>query len=426
MTSPAAMPSLHQGGEAADVIVVGAGIAGICTALDLQRRGARVTLVDAAEPGSGASFGNAGIIVNTNLRPVFAGMTPLSFVQMLRNPSSPLNVFWHRFPMMAPWFLRMLRNAGAGEVTRITEALGSLARPGAGHYRTLLQEAGAEDLVAAGGNVALMRSEAELEAQWGRMAAIREAGVELEMVSGRTLRDLVPSVSESYTHGLYSPAFQHALDPQAMIARFADLFRARGGVWRQEKVLSVLRSGGRATGVATPGGTISAGKVVLAAGTATAGFADELGEKVPHQAVGGYHVMLRNPGITLARPILPMDFRFAVTPMRDAIRLAGIYEFGGEGRRFRTDRLNRMLAHIDKVLPGIRTGDTRVWRGFRSYLPDGLPIISPSASTGGLFYMFGFSSSGMINGPTAARAMAALVTSEKLEIDIAPFSIARF
>ncbi|PWW01937.1 glycine/D-amino acid oxidase-like deaminating enzyme [Hoeflea marina] len=426
MTSPVEAPRIRSGAGGADTIVVGAGIAGICAALDLQRRGARVTLVDAAEPGSGASFGNAGIIVNTNLRPVFAGMTPLTLVQMLRNPSSPLNVFWHRFPMMAPWFLRMLRNSGAQEVARITEALGSLARPGAGHYRELLQQAGAEDLVAADGNVALMRSEAELEAQWDRMSAIRQAGVRLEKVSGRDLRDLVPSVSAEYSHGLYSPAFQHALDPQGMIGRLADLFRARGGVWRNEKVLSVTCAGGQATGVMTPSGRISAGSVVLAAGTESARFAARMGEKVPHQAVGGYHVMLRNCGVTLARPILPMDFRFAVTPMRGAIRLAGIYEFGGEGRRFRADRLERMLAHIGKVLPGIRTDDTRVWRGFRSYLPDGLPIISQSASTEGLFYMFGFSSSGMINGPTAGRAMAALVMGEDPEIDVSPFAVSRF
>ena len=71
-----------------DCIVVGAGIIGVCAALDLQRRGQKVALVDAAEPGSGASFGNAGIMVNTNLRPVFAGMTPLSFFQMLRNPAA--------------------------------------------------------------------------------------------------------------------------------------------------------------------------------------------------------------------------------------------------------------------------------------------------------------------------------------------------
>lgn len=408
-----------------DVIVVGAGIAGMCAALDLQRRGARVALVDEQQPGFGASFGNAGVIVNTNLKPVFAGMTPVSLVQMLRNPASPLNIVWHKFPQMAFWFLRMLKHARANEVARITTALASLAGPGADLYNTILKEAGAEDLVSAGGNVALMRTAQELEAQWDRMAPIRAAGVTMEKVSGAALRELVSAVSADYTHGLYSPAFRHSLNPQEMIDRLCAHFQREGGTWVQQKVTGITQHGGRVTGVSTPTEVLQADNVVIAAGTASAGFAARNGEAVPHQSVGGYHVMLRNPGITLDRPILPMDFRFAVTPMRNAIRLAGIYEFGGEGLRFRQDRIDRMLSHIGRVLPGIRIDVASVWRGYRSYLPDGLPIISASSQVNNLYYLFGFSSSGMINGPAAGRAMAAMVEGESVDIDLSPFAIRR-
>lgn len=407
-------------------IVIGAGIAGICAALELQRRGASVALVDAGDPGGGASFGNAGIVVNTNLRPVFAGMTPVGFVQMLRNPASPLNVRWSRFPTMAPWFLRMLRNAGPDKVARITRALGSLCQPGAGLYDELDRLAGISDLVEPKGNVALNRSEAERDAHWDKLVQIREFGVPMEKVGRADLARLVPSVSADYTHGIYSPAFRHTLDPQAMIGRLFAKFREQGGVFLRQSVTSIVSQAGRATGVRTPGGLVEADKVVVAAGTFSARLARDMGEAVPHQAVGGYHVMLRNPGVALERPLLPIDFRFAITPMKDAIRLAGIYEFGGEGQPFRQDLIDTMLAHIGKVLPGIRTGDTSVWRGFRSYLPDGLPIIGASRTTEGLYYLFGFSSSGMINGPAAGRALGALVSGSEPSVDLEPFSIRRF
>ena len=47
-------------GREADALVIGAGIVGLASAVELARRGMSVAVVDRASPGSGASFGNAG------------------------------------------------------------------------------------------------------------------------------------------------------------------------------------------------------------------------------------------------------------------------------------------------------------------------------------------------------------------------------
>ena len=44
------------------VVVIGAGIVGVCTAWHLLRRGANVLLIDRDEPGLGCSYGNAGAV----------------------------------------------------------------------------------------------------------------------------------------------------------------------------------------------------------------------------------------------------------------------------------------------------------------------------------------------------------------------------
>ena len=83
-----------------------------------------------------------------------------------------------------------------------------------------------------------------------------------------------------------------------------------------------------------------------AAGTGSANFAQQLGEGVPHQAVGGYHVMMGHPSVALETPLLPMDFRFAITPMRGGIRLAGTYDFGAYGQPPNYRLLDDMWASI--------------------------------------------------------------------------------
>ncbi len=81
MTAPALPPSLYvatakpmppapplDGDAQADVLVIGAGFTGLSTALHLAERGVRVIVLDAAEPGWGASGRNGGQ-VNPGLKP---------------------------------------------------------------------------------------------------------------------------------------------------------------------------------------------------------------------------------------------------------------------------------------------------------------------------------------------------------------------
>ena len=52
-----------------NVIVLGAGMAGVSIALQLRKRGWSVVLVDRTEPGLETSYGNAGIIQSEAVEP---------------------------------------------------------------------------------------------------------------------------------------------------------------------------------------------------------------------------------------------------------------------------------------------------------------------------------------------------------------------
>ena len=85
-----------------------------------------------------------------------------------------------------------------------------------------------------------------------------------------------------------------------------------------------------------------------------------------------------------------------------------------------------MLRHIPSVLPGIDARPSTTWRGFRSYLPDALPVVSASRRVDRLHYMFGFSSSGMINGAAAGQAMAKLWHGDAPDFDMSDYAVDRF
>jgi len=84
------------GTEQADVIVIGAGFTGLSTALHLREAGVDVAVVEAAEPGWGASGRNNGQVIPTLSRPdpqdIIAkyGAAGERFVAMLRDSASTL------------------------------------------------------------------------------------------------------------------------------------------------------------------------------------------------------------------------------------------------------------------------------------------------------------------------------------------------
>jgi NADPH-dependent 2,4-dienoyl-CoA reductase/sulfur reductase-like enzyme len=76
-----------EGDTVADVVVVGAGFTGLSTALHLARSGIDVAVVEAAEPGWGASGRNNGQVIPTLAKP--ASGWSVSFETALRSCSIP-------------------------------------------------------------------------------------------------------------------------------------------------------------------------------------------------------------------------------------------------------------------------------------------------------------------------------------------------
>lgn len=68
----------------------------------------------------------------------------------------------------------------------------------------------------------------------------------------------------------------------------------------------------------------------------------------------------------------------------------------------------------------------RSWSGIEGLMPDGIPVIGPSANAEGAFHAFGFSAHGFQLGPGVGDIMAEVIATGKTNAPIAPFSIDRF
>ena len=88
-------------------------------------------------------------------------------------------------------------------------------------------------------------------------------------------------------------------------------------------------------------------------------------------------------------------------------------------------RVIGFASHVDlKALAGIRFREA--WAGLRPATADYLPVLGPSPTVSGLYYAAGHFRSGILLSAITGQLVAAMVTGSKLDIDLDPFSPARF
>src|SRR5690606_35824242 len=93
----------------ADVVVIGAGIVGICAALNLAETGRSVLVVDRAGVCEGTSSGNAAALAFTDVLPLVQKGMMKNLPRWLADPLGPLSIPPSYLPRLAPWLWRFWR-----------------------------------------------------------------------------------------------------------------------------------------------------------------------------------------------------------------------------------------------------------------------------------------------------------------------------
>jgi D-amino-acid dehydrogenase len=83
---------------ASEVLVLGAGMVGVSTALALQQRGRQVVLVDRRPPGRETSYGNAGFIQREAVQPYAFPRSWQALWRVATGQGNDVHVHWTALP----------------------------------------------------------------------------------------------------------------------------------------------------------------------------------------------------------------------------------------------------------------------------------------------------------------------------------------
>ncbi len=414
------------------VVVVGAGIVGLCVAEALMRDGFDVVVLERAQrERDGASFGNAGLIVPSHVVPLAAPGVLGQGLRWMLDRESPFSVRPRLDLDLVRWGLTFMRSATAAHVVRSAPLLRDLHLRSKALHLALAERLGsAVSAPRCAGVMVVCAGRHALEEEAGIAERAVELGLRAEELSAAAVTERVAGPEVRCVGGVHYLDDAHASPNALMRALQAHLEERGAGLRWDAEVAGFERDGGRVSGVRLRGGeVVAAERVVLAGGVASAHLARSLGAYVPLQTGRGYSVTLDSAEPRPALPLLLSEARVAVTPLSEGVRIGGTMEIAPLDRPVDPRRVLGIARSTERFLPGYRAETLTalpVWTGARPVSADGMPYLGPLRRDPRVVIAAGHGMMGFSLGPVTGELVADLVAGRRPEIDLAPLAPERF
>ena len=361
-----------------DVIVIGAGIIGLSLAIDLNKRGLKVLVVEKSEPGREASWAAGG--------------------------------------MLAP--------------LEVPQALRELASASAKMYPEFVHEMEDES-----------RLKIDLRDQ-GALIFSREPSARESVGLPDPARSLEPAINGPGADGLSPCFWpERSVDPRHLTAAAIAAAKHRGIDFSSgDQVAAIETADGKATGVRTAKTRFAATLVVNCAGAwagkigesqsgawaSSSAFPTLVEQVIPTRPVKGQMLYVAMAEKDLLRHVIRTPKVYLVPRSDGRLLIGTTHEEAGFDKRTVPETIQKLYQAALKLVP--KLAEARIleaWAGLRPGTPDNLPILGPTA-TPGYFVATGHFRDGILLAPVTALVMGQLIAGERPGFDLHPFELGRF
>jgi D-amino-acid dehydrogenase len=410
---------------ATDVLVLGAGMVGTCTALQLALRGHSVVLLDRRMPGAETSYGNAGIIQREAVEPYAFPRNWQTVIKAALKRGMDIDYHLGALPAVAAPLAQYWKASSALRYAPIARDYVRLIEHCLSEHQALMVGAGADALVRKEGFRVGFRSQVGLDLMASHAAALQARyGVRHALLDGDALARAEPGLRTRLAGAVHWLDPWSVNDPGALVRRYAERFTALGGQLVDGDAASLTaRAGGWQ--VQSAAGPLHARHAVVALGPWAKTLTDTLGYRLPLFVKRGYHRHYQGgPGLQL--PLMDADNGYVMAPMAQGVRITTGAEFARIGAASTPVQLQKAERAARELIDLPTPVEDVPWLGNRPCSADMKPIIGPAPKHPGLWFNFGHGHQGFTLGPVSGRLLAELIGGTTPLVDPTPYSPLRF
>ena len=408
------------------VSVLGAGIVGICCALELQRRGYQVTLVDRRGPGEETSSGNAGILSYSNITPLADPALWPRLHRLALNLDTDFLMHYPHLPSLVPWLLSFLRRCRRQTYLHDGDAMSALTLASIDLHRQWIDDAGVHSLLNRGGGLKLYRQQRTFLRDRLERELLQRCGVKHTPIDADQIYELEPDLNRIFVQGVLIDESISIRNPEKLCKAYARLFTEAGGEISRAAVraLHPAEAGWQLT---TDRGTQVVDRILVCMGAWSPQLIAPLGYVNPLAIERGYHTVLSaQPGRQLSRPIFDVDASYVMAPMEMGLRVTTGTNLVRRETRPDPRQVDRVLPRVREAFPVDQRLIDEPWMGRRPTVPDTLPMIGPAPRHRNLWLAFAHSHMGLTLGPISGLLIANFVDGVKQPLSAQPCDPARY
>jgi D-amino-acid dehydrogenase len=412
-----------------DVLVVGAGVTGLATALALLRDGRGVTVVDAARVGGGASHGNCGTLTPSHAPPLAAPGTIGRALRWMLAPDAPLYIAPRYDPALWRWLAGFALRCNRRDWAASTRAKSALLNDSRARIASWIGIHGLDCEFSEQGEDYVFHDARALEHELRDLPMLREFGIESEVIDGPAYEAQEPALKPGVVGAIRFPG-DAALRPDRYVAELARVVRAMGGRILESCPLQALEAGADGVRATTAHGALRARDAVVAAGAWSPLLARAIGLPWLRAAIQpgkGYSITYSAPELVPRRPLTLREVSVCVTAWGSGFRLGSTMEFSGYDDALNERRLGALERGARAYLRAPVGPELRErWFGWRPMSRDDIPLLGRAPGHRHLWLATGHGMMGVGMSAGSGQLMADLLAGRAPAVDPAPFDPARF
>lgn len=388
-----------------DILIIGGGIVGACTASFLIDEGYSVTIVDRGNFTDNCSFGNAGMIVPSHFIPLASpGMISKGLLWMMDN-KSPFYIKPKLDPLFFQWIWQFRKAATVSHVNECAPILKQMHFESREWYQGFADDNRIE--WKEDGILMLCKSDAATEDEINTAYQAHALDIPAEILNEQEVRLKEPSLSSNISGGVWYP-MDATLDPAKTIKNLYASLKQRGVIFYPEHEVERLidhRQDG--CEIVFKNKTIQKTKyVVVSTGS---GNGHRLIRRLLLEPGKGYSFDVSSHQFIPAVASILHEARVAITPMGSFTRIAGTLELGNFSNKINQNRVKGIVQSLPEYYQSNIVYPDKIWHGLRPCTPDGMPYIGRCYDKSAILLATGHAMMGVSLAPATGRILRDII-----------------